>query len=170
MNKHFIFSPEIFYQQSLKKYRVRQTPFCLENALKKLLNIFSNFFFYWKVQSFWLIMENNFIQVTKQWLVLDASAFQCMRAGCLCPKFDNFACLHTRQIKMSFIWKDDFFLPKSKSSVSRSQVHLAKRCSSVYATIYVRRKDKTNCLSVSCAPNSTILLVYIPANIKMSFI
>ena len=32
-----------------------------ENALKKLLNIFSNF--YLKVQSFRLIMKNNFIQV-----------------------------------------------------------------------------------------------------------
>ena len=37
--------------------------FFLENALKKLLNIFSTFFFYFKVQSFWLIMENNFIQM-----------------------------------------------------------------------------------------------------------
>ena len=35
--------------------------FCLENALKKLLNIFSNFFFYLKVQYFRLIMENNFM-------------------------------------------------------------------------------------------------------------
>ena len=35
----------------------------LQNTLKKLLNIFSNFFFYLKVQSFWLIMENNFIQM-----------------------------------------------------------------------------------------------------------
>ena len=43
-------------------YRVRQIIFYLENALKKLLNIFPNFFFYLKVQSFWLIMENNFIQ------------------------------------------------------------------------------------------------------------
>ena len=31
--------------------------------LKKLLNIFSNFFSYLKVQSFRLIMENNFIQM-----------------------------------------------------------------------------------------------------------
>ena len=31
------------------------------------------------------------------------------------------------KIKMRFIWKDDFFLPKSASSVSRSQAHLAKR-------------------------------------------
>ena len=36
----------------------------LENALKKLLTIFSNFFFIRKVQSFRLIMENNFIQMT----------------------------------------------------------------------------------------------------------
>ena len=36
--------------------------FFLENALKKLLNIL-NFFFYLKVQSFRLIMENNFIQL-----------------------------------------------------------------------------------------------------------
>ena len=40
--------------------------FFLENALKKkLLNNFSNFFFYLQVlvQSFRLIMENNFIQM-----------------------------------------------------------------------------------------------------------
>ena len=40
-----------------------------------------------------------------------------------------------------------FFFPKSASSVSRSQAHLAKRCSSVYTTIFVLRKDKTNYLS-----------------------
>ena len=37
--------------------------FLLENALKKLLNIFSNSIFYLKVQSFQLIMKNNFIQM-----------------------------------------------------------------------------------------------------------
>ena len=37
--------------------------FSLENALKKLLYIFSNFFLYLKVQSFQLIMENNYIQI-----------------------------------------------------------------------------------------------------------
>ena len=37
--------------------------FILENALKKLLNIFSNFFSYLKVQSFGLIMENNFTEM-----------------------------------------------------------------------------------------------------------
>ena len=41
--------------------------------------------------------------------VLGASAFQCMRAGFLCPKCDNFACLQPGKIKMSFIGKDDFF-------------------------------------------------------------
>ena len=42
-----------------KYYRVRQMPF-LE---KKLLNIFQNFLFYLKIQSFRLIMKNNFIQM-----------------------------------------------------------------------------------------------------------
>ena len=39
--------------------------FFLGKFFKKLLNIFRNFFFYLKVQSFWLIMENNnnFIQI-----------------------------------------------------------------------------------------------------------
>ena len=32
-------------------------------CLKKLLNIFLNYFFYLKVQSFRLIMENNFIEI-----------------------------------------------------------------------------------------------------------
>ena len=42
----------------MRKYSVRQIPFFfLENALKKI------FFFYLKVQSFRLIMENNFIQM-----------------------------------------------------------------------------------------------------------
>ena len=29
--------------------------------------------------------------------ILGASAFQCMRVGFLCPKCENFACLHTLQ-------------------------------------------------------------------------
>ena len=73
-----------------------------------------------------------------------ASAFQCMRAAFLCPKGYNFACLHTRQDqnKLHLI-----FLPKLASSGRRSQAHLAKPCSSVHTTIFVRRKDKTNYLS-----------------------
>ena len=34
------------------------------NTFKKLLNIFLNFFFYLKIGSFRLIMENNFIQMS----------------------------------------------------------------------------------------------------------
>ena len=45
-------------------YKVRQITFFLENALKKLRNILSNFIFYLKVQSFRLITDNNFIQMT----------------------------------------------------------------------------------------------------------
>ena len=49
---------------------------------------------------------------------------------------------------MNFICRNDFFfLPQSASSVSRSQAHIAKRCSSVCTTIFVWRKDKTNYLS-----------------------
>ena len=33
---------------------------------------------------------------TKQWLVLGAAVFQCMRAGFLYPKCHNFGCLYTR--------------------------------------------------------------------------
>ena len=83
---------------------------------------------------------------TKLWLVLGASV-QCMRAGFLCPKCDNFACLHTRQDQNELHLKRRFFLPKSASSISPSQAYLAKRCSSVYTTIFVRRNDKTNYLS-----------------------
>ena len=43
-------------------YRVRQITKSA-NRQKKLLNNFSNFFFYFKVQSFRLIMENNFIEM-----------------------------------------------------------------------------------------------------------
>ena len=86
---------------------------------------------------------------TKHWLVLCASAFQCMRVDFLCPKY-NSACLHTRQDQNKLHlkrWFFFFFLTKSASSVSRSQAHLAKRCSSEYTTIFVRRKDKSNYLS-----------------------
>ena len=39
----------------------------------------------------------NYASGPKSALVSGASAFQCMRAGFLCPKCDNFACLHTGQ-------------------------------------------------------------------------
>ena len=45
----------------------------------------------WPNYAFWIKI------CTKQWFVLGASVFQCMRAGFLCSKCDNFVCLHTRQ-------------------------------------------------------------------------
>ena len=46
-------------------YSVRQIPFFFKKFFKKkLLNVFSNFLFYLKVQSFRLIFENNCIQMT----------------------------------------------------------------------------------------------------------
>ena len=64
---------------------------------------------------------------TKQWLVLGASSFQCMRTGFLCPKCDNFAGLHTRQDQNKLHLTRWFFLSKRASSVSRLQAHLLKR-------------------------------------------
>ena len=45
------------------------------------------------------------------------------------------------KIKMSFIWKDNFFFQNRISSVSGPQAQLAKRCSSLYTIIFVRQKD-----------------------------
>ena len=45
----------------------------------------------------------------KQWLVLGASAFKCMCVGFLCPKCDNFTCLHTRQDQNRLHLKRWFF-------------------------------------------------------------
>ena len=81
-----------------KKY-VQGTPnnffFFLENALKKkLLNIFSNFFFYLKVQSIRFIMENNFIQ-----MAAPAGHAVAYTIGPILKHIIDcdFACLHTRQ-------------------------------------------------------------------------
>ena len=49
---------------------------------------------------------------TKQWLVLGAPAFQCMLAGFLCPKCDNFVCLHSRQDQNEPHLKRRFFFAK----------------------------------------------------------
>ena len=77
---------------------------------------------------------------------LGTSAFQCIRAGFLCPKSNYFACLHTRQAQNELHLKRWFlFLPKLASYVSRSVAIFP--CSSVYKTIFVRQKDKTNYLS-----------------------
>ena len=63
-----IFSKGFFFSLVLNWILIQDPPnkiffFCWENALKKLLNIFSSFIFYLKIHSFRLIMENNFIQM-----------------------------------------------------------------------------------------------------------
>ena len=68
-------------------YRIRQKPFffLLKKVKKKLLNIFSNFYFYLEVQSFGLVMENNFIQ-------MDASAGQAV-VYTIGPIFKDSSCI-----------------------------------------------------------------------------
>ena len=101
---------------------------------------------------FWRNMTQLYVWTkirTKQWLVLGASALQCMRAGFLCPKCGNFACLQDQpRSKWASFEKIFFFLPKSASSVSRS-VAIFPSVVQAYtpSIIYVRRKDKSNYLS-----------------------
>ena len=57
-------------------------------------------------------------------------------------------CLFTPRSKWASSEKM-IFLPESASSVSRSHAHLAKRCSSVYKTIFLRRKEKTTIHEIS---------------------
>ena len=61
-DKDMVITGLVYYTPGVV-YRVRQIPFFWKMLKKKLLNIISNFFFYLKVQSFRLIMENNFIQM-----------------------------------------------------------------------------------------------------------
>ena len=68
--------------------------------------------------------------LTKQWLVLGASAFQCMRSGFLCPKCDNFACFHTRQDQNDlhvkrwlFFAKIDIFCKSIADPLSEAKTH-----------------------------------------------
>ena len=69
---------------------------------------------------------------TKQWLVLGTSAFQCMRAGFLCPKWENFACFHTCQDQNELHLERWFFLAKSASSVIRSQANFSALFKSIH--------------------------------------
>ena len=48
----------------------------------------------------------------KQWLGLGASAFHCIRVGFLCPKCDNFGCLHISQYQNKFHLKRWLFFAK----------------------------------------------------------
>ena len=70
------------------------------------------------------------------------TCFGCVRflmyaCGFSVPQMRKFECLDTRQDQNELHLKRWFFLPKSAASVSQSQAHLAKRCSSVYTTIFV---------------------------------
>ena len=80
---------------------------------------------------------------TKQWLVLGGSAFQCMRAGFLWSKCNNFVCLHTRQDQNELHLKRCFFFAK----ISIFCKSIAGPLSAVNTIIFVRREDKTNYLS-----------------------
>ena len=83
---------------------------------KKLLNIFSDFFVYLKVKSFRLIMDTNFIQMAAS--ASHTVAYTIVRVF-RAPNVTILLVYMPAKIKMCFIWKYDFFLPKSASSVSR---------------------------------------------------
>ena len=81
---------------------------------------------------------------TKQWLVLGTLAFQCMREGFLCPKCNNFACLHSRQDQNELHLKRWFFCAKIDIFCKSICPNISQRYSSVYTNIFVRQMDKTN--------------------------
>ena len=123
----------------------------LENDLKKTTEYYLKFNFLFESTILLAHFRRKMAQLclctkvhTKQRLVLGASDFQCtsMSVGFLCPKCHNVACLHTRQDQNELDLKSDFFfLPKSLCR------NISQRCSGVYTTIFVLRKDKTNYLS-----------------------
>ena len=67
---------------------------------------------------------------TKQWLLLNALAFKCMCA----PNPPILLVYISAKIKLSFTW----FLPKSSSSVSPLQAHLAKRKHIGWSSLYAK--------------------------------
>ena len=79
-----------------------------------------------------------------------------MRAGFLCPKCNNFSCLLTRQDQNEFHLKRWFFFAKISMFCKSICCNIFQRCLSVYSTIFVRRKNKTNYL-----PNQTWFKCYI---------
>ena len=68
---------------------------------------------------------------TRQWLILGALDFQCIRAGFLCSKCDNFACFYTRQdqnelhLKRWFFFfvKIDIFCKLIAGALSEAKTH-----------------------------------------------
>ena len=64
---------------------------------------------------------------------MGASAFLCMRAGFLCPKCDNFACLHTRQDQNELHLKIWFFF---FAKIDKSNVAILPRVVQAYTQSY----------------------------------
>ena len=96
---------------------------------------------------------------TKKWLVLGTAAFQCMHADFLCSKCDNFACLHTRQDQNEFHLEKWFFCANISIFCKSIAGPLSEAYTSVYTTIFVRRRYKTNYL-----PNQTWAKCYLSRN------
>ena len=71
----------------------------------------------------------------------------CMRVFCV-PNATILLVYIPPKIKMSFIWKDNFFFCVKIGIFCKSIAgNICQRCSSVLTTIFIRRKDKTNYLS-----------------------
>ena len=66
----------------------------------------------------------------------------CVRV-CCAPNATIFLIYIPAQIKMSFNWKDDFFLPKSASSVSQSQAHFPELFDRIHN--HIRSAKGLNC-------------------------
>ena len=90
---------------------------------------------------------------TKQWLVLSAAAFKCMRTG-----FLFLITFHQ--------WLHEYCPLNRQLSLAWWSITIAIDCNGLSFLIF----EANVCMRLFCAPNETILLVYIPANNKMSFI
>ena len=75
---------------------------------------------------------------TKQWLILNASAFQCKRAGFLSHKCDNFAYLQTRQDQIELHLKRWLFCHWLQRSLI---AHFRGKISQLYLWTKIRTKQ-----------------------------
>ena len=91
---------------------------------------------------------------TKQWLVLSTSAFQCMRAGFLCPKCDNFACLQTRQKQSDLHLKRWFFFLLPSIVQAYTQPYSEGRIKLIICQISVTIHEISNRLNYNTVSNA----------------
>ena len=132
-----------------------QSATCASRWSKLQLTFYCNIVFYLYIIIHFAYFRRKMTQLclwtkirTKQWPVLVASAFQCMRAGFLCPKCDNFTCLHNiRQDPNELHLKRWFFYAKIGICCKSICRNISQCCPSVYTIIFVRPRDKTNYLS-----------------------